>query len=147
MLITVTRTSKTIDSYFGNLMIDTNPFKCVTLENVATLIPSNIVFDVLFMWSNHFQQIMPHIIVPAIPSANLPKRIAIEIHWANVVKNPDPTKPDELDGCTALGTTTELSADCIDQSKIAWIEFVQVITDQPSIKIIYKEDYGPVATV
>ena len=134
MLITVTRTNKTFDSCFGNLVIDTNSFKCVTLENVLTLISANIVYDILFMWSNDFQQIMPHIIVPG--------RTAIEIHWANYVIDPKDKTHIELKGCTALGTAAELSADCIDQSKIAWVEFVKAITDQPSIKIKYVEDYA-----
>lgn len=133
MRITVTRTNKTADSCFGNLAIDTIPFKSVTLENGATLIPAGIVYDVLFMWSSDFQQIMPHIMVPG--------RTAIEIHWANYVVDPANAQHIELKGCTALGTAAELAADCIDQSKIAWIGFVQAITDQPSIKIIYKEDY------
>ena len=133
MLITVTRTNKTKDGVFGNLAIDIDPFKCVTEENLADVIPAG-TYDLLFMWSDHFQQIMPHVIVPAIPSANLPKRIAIEVHWANY--------PIQLEGCLALGTEAELANDCIDQSKIAWIDFAKAITDQPSIKIKYVEDFG-----
>jgi hypothetical protein len=125
MLVTVTRTHKTSDGSFGNLQIDTDPFKCVTLEKSSTLIPVG-VYDLLFMWSNHFQQIMPHVIVPG--------RTAIEIHWANY--------PTQLDGCTALGTQTDLQSDMIEESKDAWIGFVQAITDQPAIKIKYVEDYG-----
>ena len=139
MMITVVRTNKTTDGCFGNLMIDIDPFKCVTLENLLTLIPAGVVYDVLFMWSNDFQQIMPHVIVPG--------RTAIEIHWANYVIDPQNAKHIELKGCTALGTTTELAADCIDESKDAWIRFAQAITDQPSIKIKYVEDFGPVETV
>lgn len=126
MLITVTRTSKTVDGIFGNLSVDVDPFKCVTLEKMATAIPAG-TYDLLFMWSEHFQQIMPHVIVPG--------RVAIEVHWANY--------PVQLDGCLALGTATELSADCIDQSKVAWIGFAKTITDQPAVKIKYVEDYGP----
>lgn len=73
---------------------------------------------------------MPHVMVPG--------RTAIEIHWANY--------PNQLEGCLALGTTEELAADCIEQSKIAWTAFVQqVLTDQPSTVIKYVEDYGTVA--
>ena len=149
MIITATRTKKVLNptygnGAFGNLAIDTDPFKCVTLENADTLIPAGIVYDVLFMWSNNFQQIMPHVIVPAIPSANLPKRIAIEIHWANWVK--DPTQPEGkqqlLDGCTSLGQQADFASDAIWNSKTAWIQFCQAITDQPSIKIKYVEDYA-----
>jgi hypothetical protein len=141
MIITTTRTQIVNNATygngaFGNLMIDTNPYKCVTLENADTLIPANVVYDVLFMWSNNFQQIMPHIIVP--------NRTAVEIHWANWVK--DPTQPigkqQLLDGCTSLGQSEDFGADAIWNSKSAWIGFVQAITDQPAIKIIYKEDYG-----
>jgi hypothetical protein len=127
MIITVTRTNKTTDGSFGNLTIDVNPYKCVTEENLQLIIPSG-TYQILFMWSNEFQQIMPHVIVPG--------RTAIEIHWANW--------PKQLLGCTALGTSTELTSDQIDQSKIAWIGFVQAITDQPSIMIKYIEDYGSV---
>lgn len=141
MFITVTRTHKVVtpasDSRFGNLMADLCPFKCVSLENGATLIPANVVYDVQFMWSNDFGQIMPHVIVPV--------RTAIEIHWANYVVDPANAQHIELKGCTALGSAEELAADCIDESKDAWVAFVQqVLTDQPAIKIIYKEDYGPV---
>ena len=134
MLITVTRTNKTSDSVFGNLSEDMVPFKCVTLENAATLIPVG-VYPVLFMWSNNFQQIMPHVVVPG--------RTAIEIHWANYVKDPSNPQHIELEGCLALGTAAEFGADCIDNSKIAWTQFVQqVLTDQPSVMIKYVEDYG-----
>jgi len=125
MLITVTRTNKTADGVFGNLHIDNDPFKCVTLERLAMIIPVG-VYDLLFMWSVHFQQIMPHVIVPG--------RTAIEVHWANY--------PTQLDGCTALGTQLDLQDDMIEESKDAWVGFVQAITDQPAIKIKYTEDYA-----
>lgn len=132
MIITETRTTKSSDGIFGNLSVDIDPFKCVTLENKAMAIPPGI-YDLTFMWSDHFQQIMPHIIVPG--------RVAIEIHWANYPVGPDPTKP-QLEGCVATGTEAEFSADCIDQSKVAWIGFVKTITDQPNIKYKIVEDYG-----
>lgn len=140
MLITETRTNKVINltygnAAFGNLVIDTNPYKCVTLENADTLIPIG-TYPLLFMWSNNFQQIMPHVIVPG--------RTAVEVHWANWVK--DPTQPmgkqQLLDGCTALGQQADFGADAVWNSKAAWIGFVQAITDQPSIMIKYVEDYG-----
>lgn len=126
MLITVTRTNKTEDGRFGNLALDMGSFKCVTEENANVIIPTG-VYNVLFMWSNHFQQIMPHILVPG--------RTAIEIHWANW--------PKQLDGCLALGTETSLANDMVTESKNAWIEFVKkALTDQPAIKIRFVEDYG-----
>jgi Family of unknown function (DUF5675) len=143
MLITVTRTNKSINPIhgngaFGHLGIDVGPFKCVTLENADTLIPAGVVYDVLFMWSEAFQQMMPHVIVPG--------RTAIEIHWANWVKDPGklPGPEDDrtlLDGCTSLGQTADFAADAIWNSKAAWIQFCKAITDQPSIKIKYVEDY------
>src|ERR1700739_1920058 len=106
MLITVTRLNKTSDGIFGMLSIKEAAFNCVTEENLASAIPKG-TYQVTYMWSDHFQQIMPHVLVPG--------RTAIEIHWANW--------PQQLEGCLALGTKTELLADQIDESKAAWIEF------------------------
>lgn len=125
MLITTTRTVKTVDGIFGNLQIDVNPFKCIVLERRGMEIPVG-VFDIQFMLSEHFQQIMPQIIVPG--------RTAIEQHWANY--------PVQLDGCQALGTQVELSADCIDESKNAWKAYIQVILNQSTLKLKVIEDYG-----
>lgn len=125
MLITVYRTNKTVDGIFGNLSLDRDPFRCVTLEKLMTVVPAGI-YDVLFMWSEHFGQIMPHVLVPG--------RVVIEIHWANW--------PNQLDGCLALGTQASFGQDMITQSKDAWIGFVKAITDQPAIKIKYIEDYA-----
>lgn len=125
MVITVTRTNKTSDGIFGNLSIDTSPFKCVTMEISSLCIPVGI-YAMDLMWSEHFQQIMPQIIVPG--------RVAIEQHWANY--------PYQLEGCQALGTTTELSKDCIDQSKIAWIAYVKAILNQPILTLKVIEDYA-----
>lgn len=127
MLITVTRTNKTPDGSYGHLSIDIDPFKCVTLENLLLIIPAG-TYDLRFMWSEHFQQMMPHVLVPG--------RSAIEIHWANY--------PTQLAGCLCLGTDDDFVKDDVSQSKKAWIGFVRAITDQPSIKIIYREDYGPI---
>ncbi len=125
MLITVSRTNKSVDGIFGNLSIDTDPFRCVTVENLALSIPAG-TYGILFMWSNNFQQIMPHVMVP--------NRTAIEVHWANW--------PKQLEGCLALGDRIELGLDQIDDSKVSWIAFVQAITDQPLLTIKYVEDYG-----
>lgn len=125
MLITVTRTNKSADGIFGTLAIDTSTYKCVTEENLQlAILPGT--YTVLFMWSDHFQQIMPHMIVPG--------RDAIEVHWANW--------PKQLLGCIALGTTEDFEDDMITESKIAWIGFVKAITDQPAITIRIIEDYG-----
>lgn len=125
MIITTTRTNKTKDGIFGNLICDLDPFKCVVMEILSLAIPAG-VYQIAWMWSDHFQQIMPHILVPG--------RTAIEQHWANY--------PTQLEGCQSLGTTVELSSDCIDQSKIAWIAYVKVILNQPSLTLRVVEDYA-----
>lgn len=128
MLITVQRTDKSSDGIFGNLSIDSDPFKCITEENLATAILAG-VYDVTFMWSDHFGQIMPHILVP--------NRTAVEVHWANY--------PNQLEGCLALGTTEDMKDDAILESKDAWIGFVKTITDQPALKIKFVDDFGFIA--
>lgn len=125
MLITVYRTQKTSDGIFGNLSIDRSPFRCVTEENLVLSIPAG-TYDILFMWSENFQQIMPHVMVPS--------RTAIEIHWANW--------PKQLEGCLALGTEVDMAANQVTESKKAWVGFVKAISDQPALKIKYVEDYG-----
>jgi hypothetical protein len=128
MLITVHRTDKTADGIFGYLEIDINPFRCVTMEILSLCIPAG-TYPVQWMWSNHFQQIMPQILVPG--------RTAIEAHWANF--------PTQLEGCIALGTSKELGSDCIGESKIAWTKFIMAILNQPNLTIKVLEDYGPSA--
>lgn len=123
MVITVTRTNKTTDGIFGNLSLDTNPFRCVTMEIATRAIPVGI-YGVDWMWSDHFQQVMPQLIVPG--------RTAIELHWANF--------PLQLEGCIALGTTVELSKDWITESKIAWVSFIKAILNQPVLTIKVVED-------
>ena len=125
MLLSVTRTNKTKDGIFGTLAIDTSPFKCVTLENLSLSIPAGS-YPVRWMWSQHFLQIMPEIVVTG--------REAIELHWANY--------PSQLEGCIALGTEAELSANCINESKIAWVKFIREILNQPNLTLKIIEDYG-----
>ena len=132
MIFTQTRTQKSKDGIFGTLAVDIDPFKCVTLDNLALAIPPG-TYDLTIMWSDHFQQLMPHLIVPG--------RVAIEVHWANFPVGPDPAHP-QLEGCVALGTSAEFASDCIDQSKVAWIAFAKTISDQPNIKWKIVEDYG-----
>lgn len=125
MIITVTRTNKTSDGIFGNLSIDSTYFKCVVMENLSKQIPAG-TYPIKWMWSDHFQQIMPQIIVPG--------RIAIEQHWAN--------RPNQLEGCQALGTETELSEDFISESKIAWVGYIKSILNQPNLMIKIVEDFA-----
>lgn len=124
MVITVTRTNKTNDGFFGNLAIDTSSFKCVTMEISSKCIPAGI-YGVHWMWSDHFQQIMPQIIVAG--------RDAIEIHWANY--------PSQLEGCLALGTSVDVSGDSINESKKAWIGFIEEVLNQPNLMLKVIEDF------
>ena len=125
MIVTVTRTQKSADGIFGNMAIDIDPFKCVTLENLQLSIPAG-TYPVWYRWSNDFQQIMPHIIVPG--------RTAVMLHWANW--------PKQLLGCIALGDEEDFKDDAIDESKDAWIKFAQAITDQPTLTLKIIEDYA-----
>lgn len=125
MVITVTRTNKTKDGIFGNLSLDTNSFKCVTME-IASLCIIPGIYEVKWMWSDHFQQIMPQVLVAG--------RTSIELHWANT--------PNQLEGCIALGTTIELSQDWINESKIAWVSFIKAILNEPVLTLKVVEDYA-----
>lgn len=130
MIITVTRTNKVPNAQlgtglFGNLVIDTNPFKCLTLERDGVQILPG-VYPIQWVLSTHFDQIMPHIVVPG--------RVMILQHWANW--------PNQLEGCQALGTEEELDKDQLDESKIAWQAYVQVILNQPNLTLKVVEDYG-----
>ena len=125
MIGTLTRTHKSTDGIFGNMAIDIDPFKCVTLENLQLEIPAG-TYPVWYRWSNDFQQIMPHIIVPG--------RTAVMLHWANW--------PKQLLGCIALGDEEDFKDDAINESKDAWIKFAQAITDQPTLTLKIIEDYA-----
>jgi hypothetical protein len=124
MIIIVTRTNKSQDGIFGTLSIDIDPYKCVTLENLALEIPVGI-YPVIYRWSEDFQQIMPHIVVPT--------RTAVMFHWANW--------PKQLLGCIALGTEEDFKDDMVTESKDAWIKFAEAITDQPNLTLKVEEDY------
>jgi hypothetical protein len=124
MLVIVTRTNKTQDGIFGNLIIDTNPFKCLTMERLSLAIPVG-VFPIRWMRSIHFQQIMPFIVVPG--------RTACEQHWANW--------PNQLEGCQALGTSEELAKDMLVESKDAWNAYIDVILNEPNLMLKVIEDF------
>lgn len=125
MIITVTRTNKSTDGIFGNLSLDSNPFKCVTLENLQLSIPAG-TYPVLYRWSPDFQQIMPHVLVAG--------RTDIMLHWANW--------PKQLLGCIALGTEEDFKDDMVTESKDAWINFAIATTDQSSIVLKVVDDYA-----
>lgn len=135
MLITVTRTSKSKDGIFGNLILDGNSFKCVTLENLDKEIPAG-VYDVNFTFSPHFNRIMPHIVVPSRDSL-AGGDAGIRIHWANF--------PAQLEGCVAVGTSVD--GDSIDESLIPFNQLYAIIQGQEGLKIKVQEDYGPVVSV
>lgn len=130
MIITVTRTFKTQhptlgDGIFGNLTIDSNPFKCLTLERAGVEIPAGI-YPIRWMRSVHFAQIMPMIVVAG--------RVAIEQHWANW--------PKQLDGCQALGEAEDLQSDMLQESKVAWNAYIDVILNEPNLTLKIIEDYA-----
>ena len=130
MLLTVTRTSKSKDGIFGNLIIDGNPFKCVTLENLDREIPTG-VYDVNFTFSPHFNRVMPHIIVPS-RDALAGGDAGIRIHWANF--------PAQLEGCVTVGTSVD--GDSIDESLIPFNQLYAIIEGQEGLKIKVCEDYA-----
>jgi hypothetical protein len=130
MIITVTRTSKSQDGIFGNMVLDGNPFKCVTLENLDKEIPAG-VYDVNFTFSPHFNRIMPHILVPSRDSL-AGGDAGIRIHWANF--------PAQLEGCIAVGTCVD--GDSIDESLIPFNQFYSIIQGQEGLKIKVQEDFA-----
>lgn len=133
MIITTTRTNKvpntTLGSgLFGNLMIDTDPFKCLTLERETVAIAPGI-YPIRWVRSPHFKQVMPHIIVPG--------RIMVLQHWANW--------PNQLDGCQALGFAEDFAQDMLQESQDAWNAYIDVILNQPNLTLKVIEDYGTVS--
>lgn len=130
MLLTVTRTNKSQDGIFGNLQIDGNPFKCVTLENLEKEILAG-VYDVNFTYSPHFNRIMPHIVDPE-RDVLAGGDAGLRIHWANF--------PAQLDGCIAVGT--RVNGDSIDESLIPFNQLYAIIQGQEGLKIKITEDYA-----
>ena len=130
MILTVTRTFKSQDGIFGTLVIDTNPFKCVTSENLAKQIEPG-VYDVNFTFSPHFNRTMPHIIDPA-RDALAGGDAGLRIHWANF--------PAQLEGCIAVGTAVD--GDSIDESLIPFNQLYAIIQEQVGLKLKVVEDYA-----
>lgn len=130
MLLTVTRTNKSQDGIFGNLQIDGNPFKCVTLENLEKEILAG-VYNVNFTYSPHFNRIMPHIVDPE-RDVLAGGDAGLRIHWANF--------PAQLDGCIAVGT--RVNGDSIDESLIPFNQLYAIIQGQEGLKIKITEDYA-----
>jgi hypothetical protein len=130
LIITVTRTYKDLspilgNGLFGNLVIDTGPFHCLTLERAGVEILAG-TYPIKWMRSQHFDQIMPFIVVPG--------RVACEQHWANW--------PNQLEGCQALGFAEDLKGDMLQQSKNAWNAYIDVILNQPNLMLKIVDDYG-----
>lgn len=130
MLLILTRTSKSADGIFGNLQIDANPFKCVTLENLNKEIEAG-VYDINFTFSPHFNRVMPHLLVPS-RDALAGGDAGIRLHWANF--------PAQLDGCIAVGTNVD--GDSIDQSLIPFNQLYAIIHGQEGLKIKIVEDFA-----
>jgi hypothetical protein len=127
MQITVTRTSKTSDGIFGTMTIDSDPFTCVTCENLADEIPAG-TYTIEFTISPEFS---PHINGQPMPLIDVPGRTAIRIHWANL--------PSQLLGCIAVGQ--KVDGDAIDTSKVEFLQLYAIIKDQTDLTIQVVEAY------
>lgn len=127
MIVTVQRKSKTSNGIFGELSLDWNPFRCVTLENLVKSIPAG-VYDLNFTYSPHFNRVMPHIIVPSRDTL-AGGDAGIRLHWANF--------PAQLDGCIAVGTFVD--GDSIDESLIPFNQLYAILNMQAGLKIEIKE--------
>lgn len=117
MIITLTRTTFTDLSTIGNIIIDTNPFTCVTIENVDRGITQNTpvqdilrtkalypketasdvaipygTYEIAITWSNRFERLMPQII-------HVPAFDGVRIHIAN--------KPADVIGCVGVAKTCD----------------------------------------
>ena len=123
MLIMINRTKKTEDGIFGQLMLDWNPFTCVTLENLAKSIPAG-TYELDFTYSPHFNRVMPHIVVPSRDLA-AGGDAGIRIHWANF--------PAQLEGCIAVGTNVD--GDSIDESLVPFNQLYSILNLQAGIQI------------
>lgn len=123
MTIIVNRKIRTSDGIFGELLLDWNPFTCVTLENLAKSIPAG-VYEVNFTYSPHFNRVMPHILVPSRDQA-AGGDAGIRIHPANF--------PAQLEGCIAVGTMVD--GDSIDQSLIPFNQLYSILNLQAGIQI------------
>jgi len=123
MNIIVKRNQRTVDGIMGELTLDWNSFKCVTLENLARAIPSGI-YDVNFTYSPHFNRVMPHILVPS-RDVLAGGDAGIRIHWANF--------PAQLEGCIAVGTAVD--GDSIDESLVPFNQLYAILNLQPGLKI------------
>lgn len=95
------------------------------MERDGVQIPAG-TYPIKWSWSPKFNQFMPHIM-------NVLNKIAIEQHWANY--------PYQLDGCQAMGTEEEMSNDCIDESKDAWINYCSIIINEPNVILKIVEDF------
>lgn len=127
MLITVKRKSKTEDGIFGELSLDWNSFRCVTLENLVHSIPAGL-YDLNFTYSPHFNRVMPHIVVPS-RDALAGGDAGIRLHWANF--------PAQLDGCIAVGTAVD--GDSIDESLIPFNKLYAILNMQAGLQIEVKD--------
>lgn len=120
MIITVNRKTQTPDAVFGDLSFDLHPFTCVTLERKDKMIPAG-TYSMELTYSPAFNRIMPLI--------NVPNRTGIRVHWANF--------PNQLEGCIALGD--KVDGDAIDDSRIAFNQFWNVIHDQAQLNIVIND--------
>jgi hypothetical protein len=129
MQIIVTRTSKTSDGIFGTMTIDSDPFTCVTCENLKDEIPAG-TYDVEFTYSPEFSPHMPN--NAPMPLLDVPNRTAVRIHWANL--------PSQLLGCIAVGL--KVDGDAVDTSKAEFLQLYAIIKDQTDLTIQVVENYA-----
>ena len=127
MKITVQRKSKTIDGIFGELTIDTNTFKCFTVENLKLSIPADEYF-VNFTMSPRMQKVTPHLIVPSRDIA-AGGDAGIRIHSANY--------PSQLQGCISVGD--KIDGDMVCDSKDTFAKLFAIIKDEKDLTIDVKD--------
>lgn len=127
MLIIVDRTKKTADGILGTLSIDTNPFKCFTIENLVSAIPTG-EYDVTFDYSPRFNRTMPHVWVPVRDDAAKARGdsdAGIRIHWGNL--------PSNYEGCIGVGDGQ--GADSIDNTVVTFNQLYKIIDGQPGLRL------------
>lgn len=87
---------------------------CLTLERPEVMIPRG-TYPVKMLWSEHFQQNVPHIL-------NVPGRSAIEMHYGDF--------PADTKGCVLVGYRD--GDDSISQSRDALADLCKLLEDDDS---------------
>ena len=120
MLLSLTRTTLTKESYIGKLAVN-GVFQCFTLERPTegpiVCIPEG-TYNVVMSYSQDFEQMMPHLVA-------VPNRTAIMIHWGNWARNSK--------GCILVGETA--SVDFVGSSRAAFAALLNKIEASPECQI------------